>query len=284
MLVNEVDEGYLVYVRQSWLNDAMLCPERSRLSIVKPEWRTGTDATILGTAVHTGIEKLLNYEIDRSQISEAAQTHLRELIDEGNFKWTNITDENHLFIYADAMCQAFVRDLLPEVDRGGHVEHTFTLGIGTFGEFNGKPVNIFINGTMDYVTPGGVIWDWKTAARKYSQSEKQRQSIQASMYALASHKSGFVDEWPVRFNYGVMTRAANSVGQIVPVVRTEAHARWLQSQIVNVVHASLRAGIDTPWLANDQNNLCSERWCQFWSICKGAHLSEHDNKLEVNNG
>jgi len=35
-----------IFVRQSWLNDAVTCAERSRLGMVKPEMRTGSDATM----------------------------------------------------------------------------------------------------------------------------------------------------------------------------------------------------------------------------------------------
>ena len=50
----------IVYVRQSWLNDMVICPERARLGIIRPEFRSGSDATIIGTAVHAGIESVLD--------------------------------------------------------------------------------------------------------------------------------------------------------------------------------------------------------------------------------
>ena len=43
-------------VRQSWLNDFMLCPERSRLAITLPQWRSGSGATAIGTGIHAAIE------------------------------------------------------------------------------------------------------------------------------------------------------------------------------------------------------------------------------------
>ena len=50
----------VVYVRQSWLGDMAICPERARLGMVRLEFRSGSDATIIGTAIHTGIESVLN--------------------------------------------------------------------------------------------------------------------------------------------------------------------------------------------------------------------------------
>ena len=50
-----IAEDGKVWVRQSWLNDVMICPERARLGVVMPEWRMGSDATHIGTAVHLSL-------------------------------------------------------------------------------------------------------------------------------------------------------------------------------------------------------------------------------------
>lgn len=49
-----------VYVRQSWLGDVMMCPERARLALKNPQIRMPSDATIIGTALHHGIETFIN--------------------------------------------------------------------------------------------------------------------------------------------------------------------------------------------------------------------------------
>lgn len=277
MKVEITDDAVLVFVRQSWLNDAMLCPERSRLAVTLPDWRSGSDATILGTAVHTGIEKVLNNETGVNGMKDYFMQHLDELYDAGGWKWTSMGTKQEMQNYGIAMCDAWVNDILPSVETGGQVEKNFTVHLGEYGTHEGKPVHIFLNGTIDYVSPSGVVWDWKTAARKYSQSEKQKQSIQASVYCKAVYELNLAPEYPVRFNYGVMTRSHNSIGQIVPVIRTEAHSRWLEAQVVNLTKYALAYGFESPWLANDQNNLCSQKWCSYWSVCKGAHLSDADN-------
>jgi hypothetical protein len=287
MKIDEKDDVVNVYVRQSWLNDAMICPERSRLAIMLPTWRSSSDATVLGTAVHTAIEKILTGTTDVVYMNEEFVLALDDLVKEEPFKFNSMSGVNEMREFGLLMVDSFKRDILPSVELGGRVEHTFTHELSTLDgvlQHNGKPVKILFNGTMDYVTPSGVIWDWKTAARKYSQNDKQKQSIQASVYAHAVVKEGWSD-YPVQFNYGVMTRTSKSVGQIVKVVRTQAHAQWIQRQVENIVTQGLRTSVDMPWLANDQNNLCSSKWCSFWSICKGAHVSEQDNTpQEENNG
>ena len=84
---------------------------------------------------------------------------------------------------------------------------------------------------MDYVTPSGVIWDWKTASRQYNIKEKQKSSIQASVYADACVNLGLSPSYPVDFRFGVMVRQEKPKSQIVSIVRTEAHGQWLRQFI-----------------------------------------------------
>lgn len=280
MIIESTNDETVVWVRQSWLNDAMLCPERARLGVLKPEWRSGSDATVLGTAMHSAIEKVLGGACTIDGMKDTFGDCLQETIEkEPNFKFNSMTSVTDMENFGMVMCDSFTRDIYPNVELGGQIEKTFATHLNTVEVSGRGTVRIMLSGTIDYIQPDGTVWDWKTAARKYSQSEKQKQSIQASVYCYAVVNNGWASGWPARFNYGVMTRTNNSVGQIVPVVRTESHARWLQSQVTNVVLSSLAVGMDTPWFANDQNNLCSSKWCNFWSICKGSSVSESDNTI-----
>ncbi len=277
-----------IWVRQSWLNDVMICPERSRLGVIMPEWRTGSDATHIGTAVHAGIEEYLTN--DHADIAkQVAIETCAELIKTEPFRINSTNGTDEMMMYTGLLFDTFMNDIAPSVVKGGKCEQKFgvklyDLPVDTSLPFDAQPA-VWLGGTIDYIDPNGVIWDWKTAARKYSQGEKQRQAIQASAYALACVENGWSNEFPVRFNYGVMTRTKNSAGQIVPVVRTEAHIDWFKHQVQSVVQSCTSLGLETPWIANDQHGLCSEKWCPYWSICKGSRISDTDNNpLEVSNG
>lgn len=282
-----------VWVRQSWLNDVMICPERSRLSVTMPEWRQGSDATLIGTSVHRGIESILggSTHIDGKG---AAFAELSILLNTERFKMNTCNSHQEMVDYVGKLMDTFVSDVLPSVKLGGKVEQNFGVHLFTIDRsdtsvpFDCQPVDteVWLGGTIDYVDPDGVIWDWKTAGRKYSQGEKQRQSIQATAYSYAVVENGWAEDYPVRFNYGVMTRTSKSVGQIVPVVRTKAHVDWFKHQVQSVVQPSLAVGLDKPWIANDQHGLCSEKWCPYWSICKGSRISGFDNnntEIQENN-
>lgn len=265
-----------LYVRQSWLNDAMMCPERARFAVVQPEWSVGSDATMLGTGVHAGIESYINSGGDASLNAMRDEMRININSSEEKFKWNSLKSYEEMFEVGDKLLKAWWDDIRPHVVLGGLVEQKFTVPVGAMNVDN-KPYILHFSGTIDYVDPDGVIWDWKTAGRKYSQSEKQRQSIQASVYATAVVRLGLAQQFPVTFKFGVMTKTAKPEGQIVEVVRTNAHATWIETQARNIAASALRMGYEHSWPQVDQHNLCSEKWCPWWSICKGSHISDLDN-------
>lgn len=284
MIINH--EQQRVYVRQSWLGDMMICMERGRLADIKPEFKTGSDATIMGTSVHHGIEQVLGGHIQPENIAESTVYKLGQLMSEGGWKHVNIKPDD-MAPLAGIMSDTWVRDIFPYVQEGGRIEQNFAVPTGRSVQVDvDKVYELWFSGTMDYVTPDGRLWDWKTAARKYSQSEKQKQSIQASVYAFAAVSLGYTD-WDVQFNFGVMTRSYKSQGQFVPVIRTKAHGDWVVEQATNMVTSALRMGHGTPWPQNDQHFLCNKDWCPWWSICKGARVSDVEqnwNQQEDSNG
>jgi len=269
------NETLWIGVRQSWVNDALMCPERGRLGFMKPEFRRGSDATVLGTAMHTAIEQVLTGKCSPNDIGDAAIFGLQQAMN-ADERWTYTSiDPADMRPLAVAMSKAWVRDVMPAVEFGGKVEHKFMVPLG-FIEVNGRQVGIQLEGTMDYVSPSGTLWDWKSAKRKYNQRDLQKSNIQSQVYALAACKSGLVTDWPVRFTFGVMIRKQSSEGQMVSIIRTARHGAWIEQQIKNMVGAALRMGNDQPWFQIDQGYLCNETWCPWWSVCKGAHILSDD--------
>lgn len=258
----------IIYVRQSWLNDMAICPERSRLGVTNPEFRTGSDATIIGTAVHAGIEKVLRDGVNMEAMLTEVNNKYQELKKEP-YKKTNI-DEDKIPDYLTAMTTAFYDGILPEVTLGGQVEFFFRVPLNlTIGDYG-----VWLEGTMDYIDPNGVIWDWKTASKVYYMKEKQKSAIQPTVYGYAAKNLGLTTDDVTHFNYGVMVRGDTPKHQIGNISRTESHYLWLHHFVRGAVGSSMAVGTDTQWFMNDSSNLCSEKWCSFWSICKGAFLSE----------
>lgn len=263
-------------VRQSWVGNALMCLERGRLDITSPEFRSGSDATVLGTAMHSAIEQVLLGNCGLDGLGDAAIEGLETAMNRENWKYTSV-DPADMRPLAIAMSEAWGRDVYPQVELGGQVEYKFNVPLSSV-MIGDEVVRINLEGTMDYVSPSGVLWDWKSAKRKYNQRELQKQNIQSQVYALAAIKSGLASDWPVRFNFGVMIRKKQSEGSITPIVRTHRHGLWIERQVVNLVSAALRMGINHTWPQIDQGYLCNSTWCSHWSQCKGAHLIASDEE------
>lgn len=272
------EETKRVYVRQSWLGDSMLCQERGRRMIVSPEFRTTNDSAAMGTAVHAGIEAVMRGVIDPKDAHHVSVKKLDQLRDEG-IKVTN-TDPSTWEDLVRSMTNAWVSGIYPEVPLGGVSERKF--------EYNSGAVvggyELWFEGTMDYSHESG-LWDWKTAARKYSLLEKQTQSIQASVYAGHALSEGMVDEdGTVSFTFGVMIRTMKGDSQLVRIKRNSAHVMWVTEQAKTLVGSALAlrsqdGSWNRSWLKNDQHFLCSDRWCPWWSVCKGVFIQDTDNQL-----
>lgn len=262
-----------VFVRQSWLKDMMLCPQRALLAERAPEFNKLTnDSAAVGTAVHAGIESALSGQA-LSFAHDVALAKLDALVDEG-VRTTNL-DPNKLRSNVAGLFAAWVNDIMPEVEGEGASEYSFAVPTGVkVGDYE-----LWFEGTMDYATKA-CLWDWKTSSRKYSPLEKQSQDIQASVYWFAATQLGLTDP-QAPFKFGVMVRTEKPYGQIVSVRRTTAHANFVIDQAATAVSYALTMASHDKWLKNDQHHLCSERWCPWWSVCKGAHISEPDNALEA---
>lgn len=262
-----------IYVRQSWLNDMAICPERARFGTLRPEFRSSTDATIIGTSLHAGIESVLRGESDYAGMLEVVNDEYRTLAAQPH-KVTNI-DQSKIPEYLESMTKSFYEGILPSVKLGGLVEHKFQAPMGIMVH----DMAVWVEGTMDYVDTDGIIWDWKTASRTYNIKEKQKSSIQASVYASACVRLGLSPQFPVDFRYGVMVRNATPKHQIVSLVRHENHERWLQQFIRGAINTAVNTGYENNWFMNDSSALCSESWCSFWTICKGAFIQDGDDRF-----
>lgn len=263
-----------VYVRQSWLGDLIICPERARFKLAKPHMSGPSDATIMGTALHHGIEQVLGGE-NPENIGVFALEHWEELKSKP-YKITNL-DPDESVMHIQSMSKAFVNGILPMVTIGGDIEYKFSFPMG----FMVNEWDVWCEGTMDYVDPDGIIWDWKTASRVYYAKEKQSHSIQATVYSAA-----LVNElripYPVDFRFGVMVRQEKPKHQIVYMSRTEEHYNWLMHLTKPAILTALRLGVtESNWIINDTSALCSSKWCDYWSLCKGAFISEGGMSLPM---
>ena len=262
-----------VFVRQSWLNDLLLCPQRARFGVAIPQMRSGSDATIMGTALHHAIEMALvaGGDMHLEDMIVAANDKFHYLQLNESWKETNI-DPDKYEVYIASMCEAWHGEIRPHVEMGGEIEKAFAFPLG----MQIYDWDVWCEGTMDYITPSGQIWDWKTASRAYNARDKQAKAIQPTVYAAGAVITGLCQDFPVDFSYGIMLRNEKPKAQIVDVRRDVSHFEWLKHIVKPAVQYSLNVGFNQDWIMNDDNNLCSEKWCSFWSVCKGAFHTQAD--------
>jgi hypothetical protein len=262
-----------IYVRQSWLGTYLTCPQRSRYDMTMTKLRRGSDATAIGTAIHSAIEGYLRGDYNTiTDMIDAAHIYVGKELEDPTIRRSDISsDGEHLRQCTEAMVYGWWEDIRPAVALGGLIEHKFAAPL-----VEGEGLSLWLEGTMDYVAPDGTIWDWKTSSRSYSAREKQKHSHQATCYVAAARILGLVDSSPAPtpFRFGVMVRQTSPKSQIVTVERGPAQVEWLKRQVSSVIYSASSIGLDRDWPINDQHNLCSSRWCEYWNICKGVHWDD----------
>jgi hypothetical protein len=267
-------ENNRLYVRQSWLGTYLTCPQRSRYELVMPNMRRGSDATAIGTGVHSAIEGYLGGIVDDlDAMQDLARTEVIKELEDETIRRTEISEDyDHMINCVNAMVDGWWNTIRHLVPKGGLIEHKFQAPLGV----NSNGIELWLEGTMDYVSPDGTIWDWKTASRNYYAKEKQKQSHQATCYIAAARTLGLVDngDEPTLFRFGVMIRNETPKVQIVTVDRGPNQVEWLRRQIASVAFSATTVPTHMDWPINDQHNLCSQKWCEFWSICKGVHWND----------
>lgn len=237
---------------QSWLNTLQTCPEQARRELVGDIGYTDTDATVIGSAVHTYIETFL-YADDEHAIL-AATEYLYE-------HWDDCTKVKVKTVEtALKRVLGFAEDWLqwvyPQLGTPIQVEGRFRKPIWTCSRYD-----IWLAGTVDFQDQHG-IWDWKTTSSRirdrYGDKEVARK-IQPTAYLWALQED--------TFHYAVLS--SREAPAIITTTRTEEDMSWLKQRCIGAVEL-IRA--DAPvWPYNDSSPLCSEQWCPVYSSCKGRH-------------
>jgi hypothetical protein len=108
------------------------------------------------------------------------------------------------------------------------------------------------------VMPQEEVIDYKITAKSISQDETDS-SLQLTTYAHATNLSS------VRFDMFVKTKSPQV--KTVRSARTPQHWQWAAKVFTEVGNA-ISAGIFPP--GDPSSWACTEKWCGYWSRCRGA--------------
>ena len=252
-----------IILRQSWLGSLAMCPERARQDMLGISKSTESTSTMVGSAVHHGIEMCLQSFIDTGEHTSRDQTIADSLSywnDNGHeiVRWNHKNEEECLEIIElnSAVWWDEVRsDLFPR-----SVEHKFEIPLVV----DHKP-EIWLHGTIDLLQhhPAPIV-DWKNPGRKpHDDWEKKRWSVQAAAYtfAVASMIDGGINE-PMQFVHLVKGKVYKNLVECGP-------ADWA-SLVALARSAGTLITADLPvWPLQMSGWHCSPKWCGAWSTCRG---------------
>ncbi len=224
----------------------------------------------VGTAYHAGLEELYlkrmkGKPVDPGALALVAYQSLNDEIDKAGdaFVW----DEKFPML-ADAW--ETVEFMLTEYYKEGHAWPSSWKVLGVELAFE-IPWGVHVRtGMIDLVLedPNGWIYgvDHKTAGRMWDQYKHlPRKNNQASFY-VAALRELYPDAPGHRFVFDIMTYKGKFERRVSDP--TPAHVQAVLDkalQVATLYDGMKAAGVDLP--ANPSSNLCSKRYCDYFSIC-----------------
>lgn len=252
---------------QSWLTTTDICLERARREHTGEMENWETDAANIGTAVHAAIETCL-YEhndglaLDRAGTVEVFHAAFSDLMLHTDWRWVKYTEKSAR-AFGEKCVSHWHNLVLPTLPQTSELEVRFVVPLVETDE---RVIDLC--GTIDYHDPQ--LRDWKTASRgPYQEWEYKRWAIQPTVYTKAWYDLGHgeLDEnGMVPFEYVVLH--AKGVQRFI-VHRGQAHWDFLRDKCERIAELIER---EMPkWPLNDNQALCSAKWCPCWSTCKVSH-------------
>jgi hypothetical protein len=279
-------ESRTIWLRQSGLEEYLLCPERARRKWFEGLEDPTNDAAATGTAMHAAIEGQLKL---RRDLGESFTTWV--MIDIAKAKFDELHNAGIKYVKADyATAMQFIETGIPAwrayiepyvvVDEHLKLEWEFDVPLMTWRArrpyvSTADKWDIRLTGTSDCIDIRR-IYDWKTWGQTKKQWELQRKSVQATVYAHAAAHEGLL-EWPIDFSFAAIKKLkTKEFAELIPVKRTESHVDWLCQQIHGLLTLWDSVGEEGPWPLVDTHSLCSDKWCPAWAQCKGALVSNQN--------
>lgn len=267
------------------------CLEQMRLKMLAKQADqppSQTDAATVGTIVHSVIDVELNglpfdNESDAVAWAAAEYVHVLEAYAAAGCHYSMGTFETHdkalksLSWLVKSWFHSPERfDLMYNDHPDLEAEWSFDLKFCDVTVNKGKKkevIPVYLAGQADLVVGNRVV-DWKTASSEYKQWEYQRWGRQPDVYTWAAAKSGLIKpdrDGMYYFDFKVFVRRQEiRLPDTVTVKRGANHWAWLEVMINRLVTMFTLLGTNNGWPLDDQHVLCSDKWCEFWSECKGS--------------
>lgn len=209
-------------------------------------------AMIEGTSHHKAMEVNNRNKKDKSKdlkpqvLTDVFIDTFRERVKGAkDIKWEG-DDENRIHTRAKILHTEYINHLAPKI-KPVDIEEHFEKEV-SFGK---------LYGTID-LTDKKRVYDYKTTGKSKSQSEIDN-NLQLSLYSHAAEKPEVAI---IQF-----VKTANPYVGLLPAKRSKGDVRWAL-RVAESVSGAIKAG-QFP-MTSPTGWQCSERFCGYWGICRGA--------------
>ena len=219
---------------------------------------------ILGSTVHDTMEEMIAKrsvgEEEPNPVEFATQVLSERILkDASTFipEELEILKNDVLRIVSDNVILDGLKDIRAKVDeQGPQIERKVTLEI--------PEVDAPIIGFIDIVLDDGTPADFKTSSRAWTQ-DRAKKEMQPIFYLAAMGQCGMEVNW--HFKHLVMVKTKKPQFQILEHAHEPKELFRLFRQVQDV-WKGIQSDVFNP--AAPGSWKCSEKFCEFWNICKGA--------------
>lgn len=235
------------------------CPRAWRFRKIDRIETPAPGRAVFGRAVHEVIETYLKAQLAGEEYSmlDGWPGVWRKHLGEGELRWIKGDTPETLLVEGQRVLKTCfnspIRHIKPlVVDGEPAIEERI--------EFEVEDVPVPVTGYVDVVEADGVPADFKVVSRRWSQGTVDKE-LQPDFYLIGLHRKGY-DVPGLRFKFYVVT--PNGV-QILETQRSTERLIWTLDMIRDTWRA-IEAGAFPP---NTSTWKCSERWCEYWGVCRG---------------
>jgi len=249
------------HLSYSSISSYLLCGHAWRLHYLDKVQTPTATPLVFGSAVHGAIEKHLRTGEPLATVwsqAWAQQLERNPEIDWGEMDSAESMAAEGARILAAPKVQKGIAEIAANYDRErGVIEKRVELAV--------PGVDVPVIGYIDVITRDGIIGDFKTAARMWSDS-KAEDDLQSLFYLAALNQEGIsVPDWT--FRHYVISKTQNPDMKTFEVQHSPLQIVWL-FEMIQRAWRGIDAGI-YPMVPGGWK--CSPKYCQFWGMCRGKY-------------
>lgn len=256
----------LNHLSYSSISTYLMCPRSWRFHYIERVEVPTATALVFGSAMHHTIEEHIKTHTatDRVPLVERWSWNWQAQLESNpQIAWGDDTPEGlsneGVRILSDPDIAGLVDALQPLIDDKVHIEDYVELRVP------GVPISII--GYIDIIEADGVPGDFKTSSKSWNHDRAQGE-MQPAFYLAALNQNGYSLNPDLRFRHYIFVKTKTPKVQVIETQRTAGELLWL-TKLIREVYEGINAQVFPP---NPLTWKCSERWCEYWGMCRGKAL------------